>query len=301
MWKNIRIFSIIFFILSMVVLAGCGQNVPAGNGTSTPAPAASTPTPANPDLILATTTSTQDSGLLDVLIPMFEQKTGYKVKTVAQGTGAALALGQKGEADVLLTHAPSSEQPLVDDRTAVNYQLLMHNDFIIVGPANDPAGVKKAATLKDVFKAISDSKSIFISRGDKSGTDTKEKDLWKKAEISPGGSWYQESGVGMGQTLNIASQKAGYTLTDRATYLANKDNLQLEILREGDSTLLNIYHVMQVNPEKFPKVNKDGAKAFVDFMTGTETQKTIGEFGKDKYGQALFFPDYGKKMEDLGK
>jgi ABC-type tungstate transport system, permease component len=291
MWKNIRIFSIIFLILSMVVLAGCGQN----------APAASTPTPSNPDLILATTTSTQDSGLLDVLIPMFEQKTGYKVKTVAKGTGAALALGQKGEADVMLTHAPSSEQPLVDDKTAVNYQLIMHNDFIIVGPANDPAGVKKAATLKDVFQAISDTRSIFISRGDKSGTDTKEKDLWKKAEITPNGSWYQESGVGMGQTLNIASQKAGYTLTDRATYLANKKNLQLEILREGNSTLLNIYHVMQVNSEKFPKVNKDGAKAFVDFMTSTDTQKTIGEFGKDKYGQALFFPDYGKKIEDLGK
>lgn len=291
MWKNIRIISLIFFILSMVVLGGCGP-------TASPA---STPTPANPDLILATTTSTQDSGLLDVLIPVFEKKTGYKVKTVAVGTGAALTLGQKGEADVMLTHAPSSEQPLVDDNTAVNYQLLMHNDFIIVGPANDPAGVKNAATLTDVFKAVSDSKSVFISRGDKSGTDTKEKDLWKKAEITPSGSWYQESGVGMGQTLNIASQKAGYTLTDRATYLANKNNLQLEILREGDSTLLNIYHVMQVNPEKFSKVNKDGAKAFVDFMTGTDTQKTIGEFGKDKYGQALFFPDYGKNVEDLGK
>ncbi len=296
MKKNIRVLSVILLIFSMVVFAGCGQTA----STTTTAPAA-VPTPANPNLILATTTSTQDSGLLDVLIPAFEKKTGYKVKTAAHGTGAALALGQKGEADVMLVHAPSLEKPLVDNQTAINYQLIMHNDFIIVGPANDPAGIKSAATLKDVFKAIANTKSTFISRGDKSGTDTKEKDLWKKAEITPSGSWYQESGVGMGQTLNIASQKGAYTLTDRATYLANKKTLQLEILREGNSSLLNIYHVMQVNPDKFPKVNKDGAKAFVEFMTSAGTQKMIGEFGKDKYGQALFIPDYGKKMEDLGK
>lgn len=307
MWKKTRITAIVVFVLALAVIAGCGQKTAVNQASATPTAAASTPspaaakTPANPDLILATTTSTQDSGLLDMLIPDFEKKTGYKVKTVAVGTGAALALGQKGEADVMLTHAPTSEQPLVDDKTAINYQLIMHNDFIVVGPAQDPAGIKGKSTLKDVFKAISDTKSIFISRGDKSGTDTKEKELWKKAEITPSGSWYQESGVGMGQTLTIASQKGAYTLTDRATYLANKKNLQLEILREGNSALLNIYHVMQVSNEKFPKVNKDGAKAFVDYMTDAGTQKMIGEFGKDKYGQSLFFPDFGKKTEDLGK
>lgn len=294
MKKTMRIFSIIFLILSMVTVAGCGQST----SSAAPSPA---PSPTNPDLILATTTSTQDSGLLDVLVPDFEKKTGYKVKTIAVGTGAALAMGQKGEADVLLTHAPSSEKPLVEDKTAVNYQLIMHNDFIIIGPANDPAGIKNKASLNDVFKAIAETQSVFISRGDKSGTDTKEKALWKQANITPSGSWYQESGVGMGQTLNIASQKAGYTLTDRATYLANKKNLQSEILREGDASLLNVYHVMQVNPDKFTKVNQEGAKAFVDFMISADTQKTIGEFGKDKYGQALFFSDYGKKAEDLSK
>lgn len=294
MKKRISVVLILFLVLGMTALAGCGKN------TTTKEESAAN-TPANPNIILATTTSTRDSGLLDVLLPVFEKQTGYKVKPIAVGSGAALAMGQKGEADVLLVHSPSAEKPLVDDKTAVNYQLLMHNDFIVVGPAGDPAKIKGLKTLNEVFKAIADSKSVFISRGDKSGTDTKEKALWKKAGITPTGTWYQESGVGMGQTLTVASEKAGYTLTDRATYLANKKNLQLDILREGDADLLNVYHVMQVNPEKFPKVNKDGAKAFVDFMISADTQKLIGEYGKDKYGQALFIPDYGKKMEDLAK
>ncbi len=281
----------------LAMITGCGTKAPEKTSTAPPAPA-------NPNVILATTTSTQDSGLLDVLIPAFEKNTGYKVKTVAVGTGAALAMGTKGEADVLLVHAPASEKPLVDDKTAINYQLVMHNDFIIVGPASDPAGIKgkTSASLTDVMKAIADSKSMFVSRGDDSGTDKAEKALWKKANITAEGStWYIESGTGMGQTLTIASDKGAYTLSDRATYLATKQNLKLEILRQGDASLLNIYHVMQVNPEKFPKVNKDGAKAFVDFMVSADTQKMIGEFGKDKYGEALFFPDAGKKMEDLTK
>jgi len=243
------------------------------------------------DIILSTTTSTVDSGLLDVLVPMFEKKTGYRVKTIAVGTGQALAMGEKGEADVLLVHAPASEQKLVDAGVAINYQLVMHNDFIIVGPAADPAKVK-GKTAADAYKAIFDSGSVFVSRGDDSGTHKKELSLWKSAGAAPSGKpWYQESGQGMGATLLMASEKAGYTLTDRATYLAQKANIKLEILSEGDKPLLNIYHVMQVNPEKFSKVNAAGGKAFVEFMIAPDTQKTIGEFGKDKYGAALFFPD----------
>jgi len=243
------------------------------------------------DVILSTTTSTVDSGLLDDLIPRFEKKTGFRVKTIAVGTGQALAMGEKGEADVLLVHAPASEKKLVDAGVVINYQLVMHNDFIIVGPAADPAKIK-GKTAADAFKAIDAGGAVFVSRGDDSGTHKKELSLWKDANVVPTGKpWYQESGQGMGATLLMASEKAGYTLTDRATYLAQKANVRLEILSEGDKPLLNIYHVMQVNPEKFSKVNATGAKAFVEFMIAPETQKVIGEFGKDKYGASLFFPD----------
>jgi tungstate transport system substrate-binding protein len=252
--------------------------------------------PAVKELILSTTTSTVDSGLLDALIPVFEKKTGYLVKTIAVGTGQALAMGEKGEADVLLTHAPEAEKKLVDAGAVTNYQLVMHNDFVIVGPATDPAGVKGKA-MADVMKLIAAKESVFISRGDDSGTHKKELSLWKKAEVTPtGAKWYQESGQGMGATLLMASEKQGYTLTDRATYLTQKKNLKLEILSEGDKQLLNIYHVMQVSSEKFGKVNAAGAKALVEFMVAPETQKLIEDFGKDKFGQSLFFPDAGKQM-----
>jgi len=281
----------LLMIAITVIVVGCG--------TAAAPQTTETPKPANPDLILATTTSTQDSGLLNVLIPDFEKKTGYKVKTIAVGTGAALAMGEKGDADVLLVHAFASEKKLVDNQTAINYQLVMHNDFVVVGPSTDPAKVKETKTAVDALKAIYASPSIFVSRGDDSGTDKIEKALWTKANIKPAEDKYQSTGQGMGQTLTIASEKAAYTLTDRATYLATKKNLKLDILLEGESSLLNIYHVMQVNPEKFPKVNAAGAKAFVDFMIDADTQKLIESFGKDEYGQALFFADAGKKMEDL--
>lgn len=248
------------------------------------------------DVILATTTSTVDSGLLDVLIPVFEKQSGYRVKTIAVGTGQALAMGEKGEADVLLVHAPEAEKKLVDAGVGINYQLVMHNDFVIAGPPDDPAKIKGMSSM-EAFKAISAKQAIFISRGDDSGTHKKELSIWKKAEVIPAGQkWYQETGQGMGATLQMASEKQGYTLTDRATYLAQKSNLKLEILSEGDKGLLNIYHVMQVNPEKFTKVNAKGAEAFVAFMIAPETQKMIGEFGKEKFGQSLFFPDAGKQM-----
>ncbi len=251
--------------------------------------------PANKDLILATTTSTVDTGLLDALIPKFEKATGYRVKTISAGTGQALAMGEKGEADVLLVHAPEAEKKLVDEGVGIDYQLVMHNDFIIVGPESDPAGIKGKPSA-DALKGIAAKEAIFVSRGDDSGTHKKEQSIWKNAGIKPSGKWYQESGQGMGATLIMASDKEGYTLTDRGTYLAQKGNIRLRILSEGDKSLLNIYHVMEVNPQKFNKVNAEGAKAFVQFMIAPETQKFIGEFGKEKYGQPLFTPDAGKQM-----
>ncbi|MBP2640474.1 MAG: domain containing protein [Firmicutes bacterium] len=276
--------------LAILVLAGCGTKAPTAQQ------------PAQPqvkDVILATTTSTQDSGLLDVLIPAFEKKTGYKIKTIAVGSGQAIAMGEKGEADLLLTHAPDAEKKVVEAGAAVNRRLVMHNDFIIIGPSADPAGIKGKAAM-DAMKAIADAKAIFISRGDNSGTHQLEKKLWKQANITPAGSWYQEVGTGMGQALKMASEKQGYILTDRATYLAQAKNLGMPILVEGDAKLLNIYHVMEVNPAKYNKVNAAGAKAFADFLLSAEGQSMIASFGKEKYGQPLFFADGGKTDKDFG-
>ncbi|MDN5343962.1 MAG: tungstate transport system substrate-binding protein [Clostridia bacterium] len=293
------------FLLLAILIAGCGQKANTGQAGKNPALQASqnNPAPAKKDLILATTTSTMDSGLLDVLIPLFEKQTGYTVKPNAVGTGQALAMGDQGNADVLLVHAPEAEMKLVDKGTAINRQLVMHNDFIIVGPPGDPAQIKGVKKATEALQKIASRQAIFVSRGDDSGTDKMEKSLWKAANIKPEGKWYQEAGSGMGQTLSIASEKGGYTLTDRGTYLALKNNLKLDILVEGEKALLNIYHVMQVNPEKFTgmTINSEGAKAFVNFMIAPETQKIIGEFGKDKFGQPLFFPDAGKDEKTLGQ
>lgn len=291
----------IAMLLAALTAAGCGgaaekPQAPAQPTTQQQAPA---PKPANPDLILATTTSTQDSGLLDVLVPQFEQKTGYKVKTIAVGTGQALAMGERGEADVLLVHAPDSELQTVAKGAAVDRRLVMHNDFVFVGPENDPAGVKGTKTAAEALKQIAGAKAVFVSRGDDSGTHKMEQSLWKKAGVTPSGTWYQQSGSGMGQTLNIASDKNGYTLTDRATFLSLKKNLHLAIVLEKDPALLNIYHVMAVNPAKFSKVNADGAKAFADFLLSKEGQATIAAFGKDKVGEPLFFADGDKTDEQL--
>jgi len=254
------------------------------------------------NVILATTTSTQDSGLLDVLNPMFEKKTGYMMKTIAVGSGQAMAMGEKGEADVLLVHSPEAEQKFVAAGYGINRRLVMHNDYIVVGPAADPAGIKSAKMTVDAFKKIADAGAVFMSRGDNSGTHAKEKSIWKAAGINPEGQkWYQQTGLGMGQTLNVSSEKKAYTLADRGTYLALKKNLQLDILKEGDAVLLNIYHVIEVNPAKYPKVNTAGGKAFADFMVSKEAQDVIKTFGVEKFGGALFFPDAGKKVEDLGK
>jgi tungstate transport system substrate-binding protein len=264
-----------------------------------PAPAAG---PVQQNLILATTTSTQDTGLLDVLIPVFEKKTGYFVKTIAVGSGQAMAMGQKGEADVLLVHSPAAEMKFVAEGGGIQRLLVMHNDFVVVGPPADPAGIKGSKTSPEAFKNIAAAGALFISRGDNSGTDAKEKEVWKAAGISSKGQkWYQETGLGMGQTLNVAAEKKGYTLADRGTWLALQKNLGLPILMEGDPILLNIYHVIQVNQAKWPKVNAEGAKAFSAFMVSLETQGIIKTFGVDKYGSPLFFPDAGKPEDGLGK
>jgi tungstate transport system substrate-binding protein len=292
-----------FIVLSLalaLMLGACASPGTSAPATVAPAPTQAAAQPVIKDLILATTTSTQDSGLLDVLIPMFEQQTGYVVKTVAVGTGAALQMGQEGNADVLLVHAPASEKPLVEQGYVNDRRLVMHNDFIIVGPADDPAGIKGAKTAAEAFKRISGAGAGFISRGDDSGTNKMELTLWKSASVAPQGDWYSQSGQGMGATLKIASEKQAYTLTDRATYLANQGNLDLDILVEGDPALLNVYHVMVVNPAKFPKVSNAGAVAFADFITSPATQDVISKFGVDKFGQPLFFPDATRTDADLG-
>ena len=243
------------------------------------------------ELILATTSSTQDSGLLDVLIPQFEDEDDYKVKTIAVGSGEALRLAGEGEADVVLAHSPKAEEEFMAAGNGEDRLVVMHNDFVIVGPDDDPAGVKDAATAAEAFTRIASSESIFMSRGDESGTNTKELSLWTAAEIEPGGSWYQETGQGMGATLTVAGEKQGYTLSDRGTYLAQKDNLDLALLFEGDKALFNQYHVIVVNPEKHTKVNAEGARAFAAFITSPSVQATIGQFGVEDYGQALFIAD----------
>ncbi len=243
------------------------------------------------DLILSTTTSTQDTGLLDVLVPAFEKESGYHVKTIAVGSGQALKLGEQGEADVILAHSPAAEEKFVANGDGIERQVVMHNDFVIVGPPDDPAGIKSAATAVAAFKRISASGSLFVSRGDQSGTNAKELDLWTKAGGAPAGAQYQETGQGMGATLQVASEKDGYTLSDRGTYLAQKQNLSLALLSEGDPLLYNIYHVMIVNPDKHGDVNADGARAFARFITSPAGQDIVRTFGQDKYGQPLFVPD----------
>jgi len=261
--------------------------------------ASQTPSSASRTLIVSTTTSTQDSGLLDVLVPLFERKTGLTVKTISVGTGQALALAARGEADVTLAHAASLERKYVAEGKMTNRRLVMYNDFVIIGPPDDPAKIKGSPRALDALKRIAESQSRFVSRGDKSGTHVLELALWTQAGIEPKGAWYIESGQGMGQTLGIANDRRAYTLTDRATYLAFQKRVDLPILVEKDRPLLNIYSVMEVNPANGPRVNVAGGKAFAEFVLAPETQEVIRTFGMDKYGQALFVPIAGKKDEDL--
>lgn len=255
---------------------------------------------ASRNVILSTTTSTQDSGLLDVLVPPFEKQSGYSVKTISVGTGQSLELAAKGDADVALVHAPSLERKYLADGKLHNRRLVMYNDFVIIGPKDDPAKIAKLNSAGAALKAIERASAPFISRGDNSGTHNLEKSLWKAAGIQPQGSWYIESGQGMAATLGIAQERTAYTVTDRGTYLALQRRVTLPILVEGDRTLLNIYSVLEVNPGNGRRVNAVGGKAFADFMVSDQAQKLIKSFGVEKFGQPLFVPVAGKREEELG-
>lgn len=251
-------------------------------------------------VILSTTTSTQDTGLLDVLMPLFEQQSGYGVKVISVGTGQALVLAAKGDADVALVHAPSLEKQYVAAGKLLNRRLVMYNDFLIIGPKEDPAKVKASKSALSAMQLIAQSQSRFVSRGDNSGTHALEKMLWKEARVDPKGEWYIEAGSGMAATLGVANERNAYTITDRGTYLALRKRLMLPILVEGDRALLNIYSVMEVNPVNGPRINAAGGKALADFMVSPRTQSVIKSFGVEKFGEPLFVPVAGKREEDLG-
>ena len=291
--------------LWLLVLVAAMLGVVCGDGDLTPTPSATVPSTARPptgtpagttEVILATTTSTVDSGLLDILLPEFEKQTGYTVKPLSLGSGQALETGARGEADVLLVHSPKAEEGFMAAGDGVNRTLVMHNDFIIVGPAEDPAGIKDMTDAPEAMKKIAAAGATFVSRGDDSGTNALEKKLWEAAAIDPEGQgWYLKTGQGMAATLLVANEKDGYTISDRGTYLSQKANLALVALVEGDEALFNVYHVIMVNPAKHPDVNEAGAKAFLDFLVAPATQEMIGKFGVEEYGQALFVPDAGKE------
>lgn len=280
---------VLTIMLAVTMIAGCSGRQAANETTTTTAQAGSAEP--NQTLILATTTSTKDTGLLDELLPAFTEKTGITVKPVAVGTGEALKMGERGDADVLLVHSRASEDEFMSAGFGKVRKDVMHNDFVLIGPAGDPAGAKGATDAAAAFKAVAGTQATFVSRGDDSGTHKKELKIWEKAAMEPEGAWYVSTGQGMAQTIVIANEKQGYTLADRGTYLVQKDNIDLVILTEKSKDLLNPYGVIAVNPDKFEKVNYDGATAFIDFLTSDEGQRLIGEFGKEKFGQALFVPD----------
>jgi tungstate transport system substrate-binding protein len=263
--------------LALLVLAACGS--PAAGSA------------AERSLILATTTSTQDSGLLDDLLPAFTEATGWAVRPVAVGSGQAIEMGRRGEADVLLVHSPAAEEEYVAEGTAGRRLLVMHNDFVLLGPDADPAGVR-GVPADEAMRRIAAAGAVFVSRGDESGTHARERSLWEEAGVTPGAPWYQETGQGMGATLRIAAEKSGYTLADRGTYLTQPGELAL--LVAGDPRLLNVYHVIEVTKRAGERVQPDGAAAFADWITGPDAQRRIGEFGRERYGQPLFVPDAGK-------
>jgi len=245
------------------------------------------------ELILATTTSTQDSRLLDELIPRFERESRLRLKVIAVGSGAALAMGERGDADVLLVHSPRAEEAFVAGGGGVERARVMHNDFVIVGPAGDAAGIRGGRDAAAALARIANARATFASRGDESGTHAKELALWEAARVARprGEGWYLETGQGMSATLTIATEKSAYTLADRGTWLAVADRERLPLMVEGDERLFNVYHVIVVNPARHPRVNAEGARRLRAFLLAAETQRQIGEFGRDRYGQPLFTPN----------
>jgi len=291
-----------FLLAAGLLTAACTSSstvAPQPTATAS-APAASQPGGAEAGLVLATTTSTQDSGLLDVLVPAFEKASGSTVNVVAVGGGEALTMGRECKADVLLVHSPASETDFMNGGYGVDRRLVMHNDFLIVGPPNDPAGIKGMTSAVAALKQIAYVPMAFFSPDDKSGAwNAVELALWSRAGVMPGGAWYQKSPQGPAGTLPVASEKGAYTLSDRAAYVIQKDKLALEVMVEKDPALLNVYHVISVSPAKCPNVDAAGAKAFADYVTSADAQALIGSHGLDKYGQPLFFPDAGKTDEQL--
>jgi tungstate transport system substrate-binding protein len=280
---------LVSFLLS--VFAGCVQQAPTGN-TTTPTSTASAPE----KLRLATTTSTCDTGLLDVFNKKFEEENNVNISTICEGTGKAIATGELGAADVLMVHAVQAELKAVANGSFINRTYMMYNYFVIVGPENDPAGIRNASNATDAFRRIAAKESPFISRGDNSGTHMMELSIWKAANITPAGGWYQSVGKGMGDTITTTDIKNGYTLSDRGTYLAMKNKINLRILFESDQKyLFNPYHIMAVNPAKFPNVKYDLAMKYINYTISPQGQDIIRNYGKDKYGEALFVPE-----EDAG-
>lgn len=275
--------TVVALLAALLTLGLAPVSAPAQEAT----PAAE---PAPGAVLLATTTSTMDSGLLDDLLPIFTQETGRSIKPIAVGSGAALELGKRGEADVLLVHSPEAEERFMTEGYGVERRLVMYNDFVIVGPADDPANLAGATDSIDAMTRIAESASPFISRGDDSGTNALELKLWRQAGIAPGGRWYTEAGTGMADTLQIANERRAYTIADRGTYLALRDRLDLPILFEKDPALLNIYHVILVNSDNGRGIDAAGGRAFLDFILSPTTQQRIGAFGVDRFGMPLFTP-----------
>jgi tungstate transport system substrate-binding protein len=285
-------FQAILVVFVALVLQAC---TPVGTLTTEPevvlTPTQVAPAGGEKRLTLATTTSTEDSGLLNFLLPDFEVQAGVKIDVIAVGTGQALTLGEDGNADVLLVHARAREDEFMAAGHGVRREDVMYNDFVILGPDRDPAQVKAMPTAAEAFQKIATTESVFISRGDESGTHTKELSIWKIAGIEPAGNWYVSAGQGMGEVLTMADEQGAYTLSDRATYLARtKEGLQLVILTEGDKDLFNPYGVIAVNPEKNPNIQNDLANQFIDWIISVPVQEKIAQFGLDEFGQSLFIP-----------
>ncbi len=291
--------SILALLLILSTLIGCtSKNETPETPVEPPVNETPEETPEEPakakgSIILSTTTSTQDSGLLDFLLPIFTEDTGIDVKTVAVGTGKALQMGRDGEADVLLVHAKADELKFVEEGHGTERHDVMYNDFILVGPKDDPLELKVnfPNDIVEGLKAISAHGATFVSRGDDSGTHKKELELWKTADIEPEGEWYLSSGAGMGDVLKIANEKQGYAIADRGTYLSMRDNLDLDIVIEGDDNLFNQYGVIPVDPDKNDNINNEGAIEFMNWMISEKGQALIEEFGVEEYGQPLFIPN----------
>jgi len=285
--------SVPFLMLVVLLLAACATpsnnaTQPAAEEPASEGPAAEASAPGR--LILSTTTSTADSGLLDYILPDFEEKTGIEVDVIAVGTGQALEMGRAGDADVVLVHSRAAEDQFVAEGHGTERYDVMYNDFIIIGPPSDPAGISGMESAAEAFARIAETESIFVSRGDESGTHNKELAIWKEAGIEPSGDWYQSAGQGMGAVITIANEQQGYTLSDRATFVAfDAEGLELVILVEGDPILFNPYGVIPVNPETHPGVNYEAAQQFAEWITSLETQELIASF--EVNGNQLFIPD----------